>query len=241
MKILKHKESGNLYEETPDHDGRCGKDEICVCPQGGGFAGVVKRDDLEEVEMPTDVVIGWATIDCDEYAYRCTYNPDHRWNGWHEPIFSRAMIERITHEWDMEIVETENGTYMYNEEEHGSPDWGICLSEYDDGTWSMSGICWTCYTEEEFKDTFDEGELTRVMGDEPLPRKPTKAVFELQAYEETKEDRGKCRTLDLSDERENGVYVRMISWDDDKNHEEWEKLDLQEGRKYKVTIEEIAE
>jgi len=148
MKVLRHRKSGNYYEVTEPFQIEPKEGHTYVCPLGGGFCGTIPDEELEEVEMPTETVEGWAMLDGEETAYKCEYNPHDRWNGWHQPSFTREVIDKITENWGMTILVDEfEGEVMVPE--GCSIEEGICLIENEDGSWSMSGVCWTCGTDEE--------------------------------------------------------------------------------------------
>jgi hypothetical protein len=67
-----------------------------------------------------------------------------------------------------------------------------------------------------------------------------KKVFEkkLNTEEMTKEDGGQAMIFTISEpfEEENGMFVRIQSWDENKEHKELKKF---EGRKVRITIETI--
>ena len=73
------------------------------------------------------------------------------------------------------------------------------------------------------------------------PEKPQEEkVFEtiLKPEEVIKEDGGQAMVFTVSDpfQEENGLFVRIQSWDENKEHTEFKKF---EGRKIRITIETI--
>jgi hypothetical protein len=63
-------------------------------------------------------------------------------------------------------------------------------------------------------------------------------TFEEKVDDIEVEDGGQANIIVLSenDEEENGIYVRIVSWDETKMHKEFKKL---KGKKLRITIEEI--
>ena len=147
MTLLKHKATGQLFDLCEPATNECRDGEIAVYPHGGGFQYKGEAIDFEETEMPTNTTTGWASLDGDEYIYKCEYNPHEKWNGWDEPSFTRAVLEEIAENWMMTIVKDDDGGEYMVEEGRDICD-GIFIREID-GRWDMSGVCWSCGTDEE--------------------------------------------------------------------------------------------
>lgn len=172
MKIFKDKRNGEHWQASTlqeDID-RCEEGKIMVFPLGGGFLHQIPAEELEEVEMPSEVISGWATFDDEENVYRCLYNPHDRWNGWHQPVFSKPVFDIIVNNWNSQLVKgspfcEDNGNiefYTLVHEDGDIEDGITVVHNIRDDVWGLDGVTWICMTDEELESFGSRWEINHV-------------------------------------------------------------------------------
>lgn len=165
MTTYRDRRGGNYWTSSnrAEDNERCQGDEIAVYPVGGGFLHRIPSSELEEAEIPNDMIVGWATFDDDPDIYKCTYNPHRRWNGWHEPSFTKFVLDKIVQCWESTLVKDD----VWNEDTEDYEWWriirgddrieheedGIYVTHHKKtGVWTMDGVCWQCYSDEKIEE-----------------------------------------------------------------------------------------
>jgi hypothetical protein len=166
--IFRDRRNGNYWQSdscpsAPPFDSN--PETFAVFPLGGGFLHNIPRSELEEVEFPNEQVFGWATFDDDPDVYACIYNPHARWNGWHQPRFTKQVADKIIEKWQSYLtVEEENMVITFMGEDRGDrldyylltqngkdPDEDQSISVYHNKAtdlWMFDAVCWICMDDE---------------------------------------------------------------------------------------------
>jgi hypothetical protein len=166
--IFRDTRNGNYWQldSCPSNPQDSNSETVAVFPLGGGFLHNIPRSELVETEFPTETIIGWATMDVEPYAYACIYNPHDRWNGWGQPYFTKAIIDKIVENWECYItpLETDKPIFRMSEDtgltydsylvtqigEEPDEDMSLYLTHRKDtDLWGFDGLCWDCQTQEE--------------------------------------------------------------------------------------------